>query len=231
MGNIFRSRQFRRGAPRKLPKPNFPHERRANAGLRRFAGFLAFAVLIAASGRYLTDPPRSGKGDIPRTKTRSEATRPRAEATRLRITSGRQATVTDGDSLRIGNVRIRLDGIDALELDQTCRTADGGQWSCGRAARERLAELVSGHEVICSERGHDRYGRVLAVCAAGAIRNLGEAMVLGGHAVNYDRYTDRYSTAQAHARAIRRGVWSGTFESPEDWRRRNPRRATIGSSP
>ena len=37
------------------------------------------------------------------------------------------ASVTDGDTLRIGSERIRLHGIDALESAQSCR-ASGKTW-------------------------------------------------------------------------------------------------------
>ena len=50
--------------------------------------------------------------------------------------------VVDGDSLKAGDEQIRLLGIDAPELRQTCRDAQGRGWQCGRAARTRLAELV-----------------------------------------------------------------------------------------
>jgi endonuclease YncB( thermonuclease family) len=44
------------------------------------------------------------------------------------------ATVIDGDTVVITQ-RIRLQGIDAPELHQTC-TAYGQQWACGRTAAE-----------------------------------------------------------------------------------------------
>src|SRR5690606_39154980 len=82
---------------------------------------------------------------------------------------GGTATAGDGDSLRLGGERVRLLGIDAPELDQTCGRAGGGIWACGEAARRRLAELVAGVAVSCRPAGRDRYRRVLATCtAAGA---------------------------------------------------------------
>src|SRR5262249_61381782 len=41
------------------------------------------------------------------------------------------ATVTDGDTIRVGDTRIRLHGIDAPETSQTCNAAGGGAWACG----------------------------------------------------------------------------------------------------
>ena len=42
-----------------------------------------------------------------------------------------KAQVTDGDTVKIGGMRIRLLGIDAPEQKQKCWKA-GQAWSCGR---------------------------------------------------------------------------------------------------
>lgn len=114
--------------------------------------------------------------------------------------------------------RIRLAGIDAPELRQTCRDANGRDWSCGAAARMRLAALVAQGSLTCTSQGEDRYGRLLAVCSAGGIADLGAELVRGGYAVNYSRYTSEYAVLESEARAARRGVWQGSFDNPEDWR-------------
>lgn len=123
----------------------------------------------------------------------------------------------DGDTLRADGQRIRLSGIDAPELAQTCRDARGQAWSCGTAAREHLASLAR-QGVTCTRRGEDRYGRMLATCSAAGIADIGEAMVRDGHALNYGRYTSDYAGAEREARAARRGLWQGEFDNPEDWR-------------
>ena len=52
--------------------------------------------------------------------------------------------VTDGDSLRVrpadggDPVTVRLEGIDAPELDQTCEDTNRQSWPCGRAALRAL---------------------------------------------------------------------------------------------
>ena len=48
------------------------------------------------------------------------------------------AWVADGDSLEIAGTRLRLEGIDAPELDQACADDKGQSWSCGRAAAREL---------------------------------------------------------------------------------------------
>lgn len=123
------------------------------------------------------------------------------------------ARVADGDSLVLGGLRIRLEGIDAPELDQTC-TRDGGDYACGRQAREALARLVAGRAVSCESSGRDRYDRALARCTAGATE-LNRAMVEAGWAVAYGDYRRE----EAEARGAGRGLWAGAFERPQDWRR------------
>ena len=133
----------------------------------------------------------------------------------------------DGDTLSAQSdgkaQRIRLAGIDAPELRQTCRDANGRDWSCGAAARLRLSALVAQGGVACTPRGEDRYGRLLATCSTGAVADLGAALVRDGSAVNSGRYTSDYAAAESEARAARRGVWQGTFDNPEDWRHGKPR--------
>jgi endonuclease YncB( thermonuclease family) len=131
--------------------------------------------------------------------------------------------VIDGDSLRNGSEQIRLVGIDAPELRQTCRDVQGREWSCGRAAKARLAELVAQGDVACSPRGRDRYGRTLAVCSAHNVPDLGEVMVREGYAVNYAIDYGGYPAAEREAQSARSGVWQGDFERSKDWRKRHPR--------
>src|SRR5215212_9917798 len=74
-----------------------------------------------------------------------------------------RASVADGDTLRLQGVAIRLKGIDAPELHQTC-SLDGRPYRCGETSREALAERVAGRPVACRIEGRDRYGRSLARC-------------------------------------------------------------------
>jgi endonuclease YncB( thermonuclease family) len=131
--------------------------------------------------------------------------------------------VVDGDSLRTASEEIRLVGIDAPELRQTCRDAHGREWSCGRAAKARLAELVAQGDVACTPRGRDRYGRTLAVCSARNVPDLGEVMVREGYAVNFAIDYGGYPVAEREAQSARAGICQGDFERPKDWRRRHPR--------
>jgi endonuclease YncB( thermonuclease family) len=46
--------------------------------------------------------------------------------------------IVDGDTIAIGDTRIRLEGIDAPETDQVCLDQNGAKWTCGIAARDHL---------------------------------------------------------------------------------------------
>jgi endonuclease YncB( thermonuclease family) len=130
----------------------------------------------------------------------------------------------DGDTLRAGNgAEYRLYGIDAPELKQTCEEANGKTWLCGRAAKTKLTNLMKGGNVTCEEKTKDRHGRVIAVCSAEGILDLGEAMVLAGYAVDLASEGNPYKQAKKEARDAKRGIWRGTFEEPAQWRRDHPR--------
>lgn len=131
------------------------------------------------------------------------------------------AHVADGDSVAIGGTRLRLVGIDAPELAQTCRR-DGRAFACGETAKARLLTLIDGRPLDCRWDRRDKYGRGLAVCRVGAV-DLGAAMVRDGWAVAYGLY----EAEEAEAQRAKRGLWAGSFEWPEDFRR-HARRGAVG---
>ncbi len=123
-----------------------------------------------------------------------------------------KARVVDGDTLALGSIRIRLADIDAPERGQTCGEA-AAPWPCGARAGARLVELAR-NEISCQPEDRDRWGRIVAACRnAGA--DLGAAMVRDGLALS----TGRYDEVQAEARLAGRGIWSGPFVAPAQWRR------------
>lgn len=129
--------------------------------------------------------------------------------------TGAVERVSDGDTIDIAGQRIRLPGIDAPEWNQTCRTTGGGSWECGAAASKRMRELTRNRTLSCRPEGHDRYGRLLAVCRDGKL-DIAEAMVADGLATA----TSRYAAVEAQARRAKRGLWQGQFDTPAEWRRR-----------
>ena len=66
-----------------------------------------------------------------------------------------EVEVVDGDGLRLGDKRIRLWGIDAPEMDQSCE-ADGKSYPCGERSRDALAGIIAARNGLRS--------RTLATC-------------------------------------------------------------------
>jgi endonuclease YncB( thermonuclease family) len=132
------------------------------------------------------------------------------------------AFVIDGDTLSISGTRIRLIDIDAPELDQMCVDARGRDWACGREASAQLRSHLRGRDLTCQPKSKDQYERVLATCTLPDGSNINAWMVQEGWAVTYS-YADTYVRQQADAKSARRGLWSGSFMSPREWRHEHPR--------
>ena len=126
------------------------------------------------------------------------------------------ATVIDGDTIVVAGERIRLQGIDAPELQQTC-TAYGQPWACGRTSAEWLRERLNGRPVECVGHARDRYQRLLAVCYVGG-EDQNERIVREGWALAYRRYSADYVQPEAEAKRAGAGIWRGEFTPPWEWR-------------
>lgn len=123
------------------------------------------------------------------------------------------AVISDGDTLRVEGIKVRLFGIDAPEKSQNC-----GDWACGAAARARLVELVDGRDVTCVARDTDKYGRTVATCRAGEV-DLNATMVSEGLAWAFTRYSSDYVAEEEAARTAHVGIWqASTAEAPWDYR-------------
>jgi len=131
--------------------------------------------------------------------------------------SGR-ASIVDGDTLDVHGERIRLWGIDAPESTQLCRGRDRKPYRCGALAANTLDAFTRGKTVRCMALDGDRYGRIVARCAA-AGADLGQFMISRGLAVEEPQYSHgAYAGDQFAARRAGRGVWSGRFVAPPLYR-------------
>lgn len=132
------------------------------------------------------------------------------------------ARVVDGDTLAIGQHKIRLYGIDAPESSQSCYI-DGVAWECGKASTWELTQRVGSMSVSCLVKDQDRYGRLVADCQVAGV-SLNAQQVEGGWALAYEKYSKSFLPQQARARAANRGIWSSKWSSPEQFRREKSRR-------
>jgi endonuclease YncB( thermonuclease family) len=134
-------------------------------------------------------------------------------------------TVKDGDSLLVGGVEVRVWGIDAPEGNQACGLPDK-PWHCGSAATEVMRQLAEGKHANCERKDVDRYQRVVARCYVDGV-DLSSAMVEGGHALAFRRYSLDYVPHEDRARLAGRGMWAGPFMAPWDWRAMKRARPTM----
>jgi endonuclease YncB( thermonuclease family) len=129
-----------------------------------------------------------------------------------------RATVIDGDTLEIHGERIRILDIDAPESRQTCMQPDGTEWRCGQKAALAVSDWIGQRPVTCETSKKDMYNRWLARCAAGG-GDLGQWMAVNGWAVPYrDCKCEVIRDAAKAAKEAKRGIWSGSFQMPWDWR-------------
>ena len=142
---------------------------------RRFvAGFVSVFVALGAAFVFM-------------------ATRP-APAAEVAQGFGRSAfecqvtRVHDGDTLTCSSgVRVRLNAINARELDGSCGTGHPCPTASGTAARDYLRRLALGQTLACRQTGTS-YNRVTAWCAAENGADLSCAMVTAGMAARWERF-------------------------------------------
>ena len=110
--------------------------------------------------------------------------------------TGPATKVSDGDTIWVAGVKIRLDGVDAPEMDTRA----------GQRARLGMYDLVDGRQLSCDLAGVS-YDRRVGVCTlttgpnAGA--DVGALLIGGGLALDCPRYSGgryaRFETARARA--------------------------------
>ena len=128
-------------------------------------------------------------------------------------------TVIDGDTIRLGDVKIRFSGIDAPEINQTC-VASEGKVACGKISRDLLIEKVTNNKISCTDEGKDFYGRVLGECFVNG-ESLSSYLVREGFAFAYRKYSNKYIEDEEYAKFNKLGLWSMEFQYPWDYRRNN----------
>ena len=128
-------------------------------------------------------------------------------------------TVVDGDTIKIGDVKIRFSGIDAPEINQTC-VASEGKVACGKISRDILITKVTKNKISCTDEGKDFYGRVLGECFVNG-ESLSKYLVREGFAFAYRKFSDKFILDEEYAKSNRLGMWSMKFQYPWDYRKSN----------
>jgi len=134
--------------------------------MRRLAALAAIGLLLALVS--------AGEGVTSSDSFRGEVTR-----------------VRDGDTIEIGEIAIRLQGVAAPELRDPL----------GREAGEAMRRLVQGRVVECRPDGSRSYDRIVAVCFLDG-RDIGAWLIGRGLARDCPRYSrGRYREIEAAAAA------------------------------
>lgn len=127
-----------------------------------------------------------------------------------------RAVVVDGDTLLMNGERLRLAGIDAPELDQTCQQGSL-VIACGTNSQKFLAAHVEHQPLGCLIHFRDTVGRLVATCYAEDFEVNG-TLIARGQAVVWKHAPSPYDGMAADARDGSVGIWETVFEHPFDWR-------------
>jgi endonuclease YncB( thermonuclease family) len=136
--------------------------------------------------------------------------------------------IIDGDTVAIHGTKVRLQGIDAPEMEQFCLDDKTHVAECGKGVRDRLIEKSAGRPWTCHVSGQDRFKRSLARCYI-AGEDIQRWMVRYGFALAYKQYSHDYDADEQAAREAHAGLWSGAFIAPWDWRHRNKSTEVLGA--
>ena len=138
-----------------------------------------------------------------------------------------KARVTDGDTIKINNQKIRLFGIDAPETQQFCKEVYLSflifnfkrDYKCGEKSTNALKKKIQGKNIRCLvQNNKDRYRRNIGICYLKK-QDINSWLVKNGYAIAYRRYSKKYIMDEQHAKDNKLGIWQGTFMKPEKWRR------------
>ena len=94
----------------------------------------------------------------------------------------RNPVIVDGDTLRCGDQRVRLHGIDAPEMPGHCRPGRDCVEGDPFASTEHLRKLAGRGALTCERMDTDSYGRIVARCEADGV-DLSCGQIAAGHAV------------------------------------------------
>jgi endonuclease YncB( thermonuclease family) len=132
------------------------------------------------------------------------------------------AIVHDGDTIQLGDVTYRLDGIEAPELDQICIDDHADPWSCGVEVRDQVTKLINGRAVRCDDLGVDKTSkkRHVGICTVeGETASLNQQLARQGLAISVEPALKVHTKGDAaSAKADKIGLWKGCFVAPREFR-------------
>lgn len=134
--------------------------------------------------------------------------------------------VLSGDTLTMNGRVVKLFGVAAPDISQTCADASGRGYKCGHNSIVWLSDWLADNQVECHIISEDERGVLTGVCLLGPY-DIGAAITNAGWAVADIRQTRIYAPYQQQAVSNRRGLWQGNFYMPWDWKKIQGRRANV----
>ena len=125
--------------------------------------------------------------------------------------------VIDGDTIKIGNEKIRFGGIDAPELKQIYYKNEE-KISCGILAKNVLKKKIGKETPKCISEGKDFYKRTIAECFING-ESLSKFLVSNGYAFAYRKYSRKFIKDERFAKKNKLGLWSMKFMFPWEFRK------------
>ena len=109
------------------------------------------------------------------------------------ILTGQVTKVRDGDTIEVGRIPIRLNGVSAPEMNEPL----------GPKSKAFMVDLVMGKRVHCELNGKKTHDRYVGICYLKG-EDIGMVVIKGGLALDCPRYSGGQYQAAEKAEARRR---------------------------
>lgn len=133
------------------------------------------------------------------------------------IMTGTVSKVLSGTMFVMNKMTLKLYGIDAPDMSQTCLTKRSEKYPCGRTAKKKLEKLLFNKTVSCQLIAPYAPSKFYAICEIQGY-DVGATMVSVGWAVADRKVSDVYIPYENQARQKDEGLWSGKFVAPWEYR-------------
>lgn len=126
--------------------------------------------------------------------------------------------IQDSGTLRINGQEINLWGIRPLAPDQQC-WEKSASWGCGEAATMALRHFIHGSKLKCTiiKKGTEGNSPQATCMQKGMFhkKDIAHFLVVKGFALDA---SGAYKIQQMKAKKKKRGIWSGRFQTAQDWK-------------
>lgn len=143
--------------------------------------------------------------------------------------NGTVSDVLSATTFMLNNNYLKLYGVDAPDLQQTCLTKRGETYQCGKTAKKKLEKLILKKNISCqlvTPIGNRQY---FATCKIKGY-DVGATMVSVGWAIADRRISDVYIPYEQQAHRAHEGLWAGKFVAPWDYRLKAGQKASTTGS-